>query len=72
MGDGTEGDLWGEGGVRRVRGREGGDKMREKDGGKSVKKPGGRGEAVAQPNGLVSPLALENSPRKGRETCIVQ
>lgn len=38
MGDGTEGDLWGEGGVRRVRGREGGDKMREKDGGKSVKK----------------------------------
>lgn len=71
MGDDTEGDLWGDGGCESGRG-EGGDKMREKDGGKSVKKTGGRGEAVAQPNGLVSPLALENSPRKGRETCIVQ
>lgn len=53
--------------MRRV--REEGDKMGEKDGERG--KTRSEGKAVVQPNGLVS-LALENSLRKGRETCIVQ
>lgn len=43
--------------------------MGEKDGERG--KTRSEGKAVVQPNGLVS-LALENSLRKGRETCIVQ
>lgn len=53
--------------MRRV--REEGDKTGEKDGKRG--KTRSEGKAVVQPNGLVS-LTLENSLRKGRETCIVQ
>lgn len=75
---GMEGERQGEtagnfrGGRKKAKMRrvgEEGDKMGEKDGERG--KIRSEGKAVVQPNGLVS-LALENSLRKGRETCIVQ